>query len=215
MFWIHTKACSVCLESVTYNVKYNKMTLQCCFWRKMTYFQVIGPSTCTHILVLFPFWWICQRMVMYFLQALVCGGSASNSSLWQVSQCSRLTFLIPVYPYNSLHQAAHVTIHTRNLLEKRFRLHPGKEASIFLPIFLPLSDARANIAFPCPCLLCSQTTCLIKVEIFCWSNCKYRHVYSALFWCRLTRVKAALGLPGREENPREVTLCGAAQASFA
>lgn len=28
MFWIHTKACSVPSDSITYDVKYNKMRLQ-------------------------------------------------------------------------------------------------------------------------------------------------------------------------------------------
>lgn len=131
-----------------------------------------------------------------------------------------LAFLMPVYPYNSLHHITLVSIYTRNQLEKRFGFHQKLPFFCFL-FFWPFSDSRANIAFPSPCLLCSQTTPLIKAEIFYWSNCKSRHIYSGLFWCRLTRVKAACGLPGREEYPREVTgdalnrLSGAAQASFA
>lgn len=66
-----------------------------------------------------------------------------------LSAVDYLVFLIPVYPYNSLPQIALVAIHTRNL-EKRFRLHPAKEASIFIFYFLAPLRCKGKHCFPLP-----------------------------------------------------------------
>lgn len=132
------------------------MTLQYYFWRKMTQCQVRGYSTCTHILVLFPFWWICQRMVLRVFLRPCSVMVLPPIPLWDrfLNAVNYPAFLIPVYPYNSLHQTTLVTVHTRNLLEKRFRLHPHKGVSLSF-FFCPSQNQGQTLLFPplVPCVL--------------------------------------------------------------
>lgn len=70
-----------------------------------------------------------------------------------------------------------------------------------------------------PCVL--RQHLWLKRKYFTEVNASTGTFALVCFLCRLTRAKAACGLPGREEYPREVTSdalsdsVGAAQASFA
>lgn len=112
----------------------------------MTYCQVMGASTCTHILIFFPFEQICQSMVLCIFFRL-----CSAVVLLPIPLCDtflnaidHLAFLIPVYPCNSLHHTTLVSLHTINILEKRLSLHQG------LPFFLSFLRFKGKHCFSLP-----------------------------------------------------------------
>ena len=136
----------------------------------------------------FPLWWVRQRMVRRIFPRL-CSVMSPLCDRFP-NAINYFTLLIPVYPYNSLHQTTLAAIPTRNLLEKRFRLHLDKAFPPFP--FVPLRFEDKHV-FPSLCLPYSQTQPLFKAEIFSYSKC-------LLSWFVLVQVdkrEGSLCSPGR------------------